>query len=702
MKESLKHPYHGDRRRQSRDSSKPSSSSKPRVNTTPMPKPNQQLFRRSSFRKLLRCLLLVAIFAWHVVLYQIFTTMITTPDSTLLIHATDPFIVVDNEKNQQFDPLASMLIVGGSDGSGTRAFVDTLRELGTLIVSEDPGTFDVHASEIDQGWPGLIRRIFLPFGRKGFFSTELRLSPNLDSNPIVASSNDTSSSSFQSQLVANYEWPPHKIDSYSEDYKKDIKKVEADVGRLLRSWNSRYSRVQKSLQKRQEKRQQHQSAAFFSASRGFRVQDTKMYPDAVASDVTYAIKAPISMLTLPVFAASYLSFRQGQRQPPRPLKFLHVIRDGRDVALSDNQSPVIKFYDLTYPKQIRDHKSFRSKFSAPSLQPEKKLDQMYARAMQLWNDWNLVVHRWATNHSINNRTVHNQSNNETQIVDYLLVRSEDLLVPGSQDRLDALTAMAKFVGSSLTSEELCCLSRQDTKDHGKSHSTSDTAAKAKTKPLNRKELSKDYDTWKSFVDKALLAKTERKVQINHLIRQGEVFLALDRWQKLNSTTVIELPSKVEILDVIQRLKLKVGHRRLLANLSGEKFTKETEIEKNYKNRNHNNNTSDAYHPIITKRYGKWQRVLKNKMELSDFFHRQGAEGLQVFGYHPYRRMHYTEQYYVDDERGGDNNTKSFKGISGGNHNNKPIIDDEEEEDGTTPGICDVSIACQSSYISTDP
>jgi hypothetical protein len=516
----------------------------------------------------------------------------------------------------------------------------------------------------------------------------------------VAASNDTSSSSFQSQLVANYEWPPHKMGSYSENYKKDTKKVEADAGRLLRSWNSRYSHengMQKLLKKREEKPLQHQSAAFSSARRGSRVQGTKMYPDAVASDVTYAIKAPVSMLALPVFVASYLSFREELRLPPRPLKFLHVIRDGRDVALSDNQSPVIKFYDLTYPKQIRDQESLRSKFAAPSLRPEKKIDQMYARAMQLWNDWNLVVHRWATNHSINNRTAHNQSDNDALVVDYLLVRSEDLLVPGSQERLNVLTAMAKFVGSSLTSEELCCLSRQDTRDHGKSHSHSAAKerAKAKIKPINRKEFSKNYDTWKSFVDTVLLAKTERKVQINHLIGQGERMLALHRWQKENSTTAIDIPSKAEIFDVVQRLKLKVDHRRLLANMSGETFTNETEIEKSYKNRNHDNNTSDAYHPIITNRYGKWQRVLKNKTELSDFFHRQGAEGLQVFGYYPYRRMHYIDKYFVDDERGGDNNTELFKGISGGNHSIKPIIDDEEE-DGTMPGICDVSIACPSS------
>jgi hypothetical protein len=716
IKKSLKHPDHRDRRRRhsrGRDSSKPSSLNKTRMNATPILMPKRQL-RRSSFRKLLRGSFLVVIFAWNFVVYQIFMT--TTPDSTLLIDARNP--VVDNE-NQQFDTLSSMLIVGGSDGSGTRAFVETLRELGTLIISEDPETFDVHASEIVQGWPGLIRRIFLLFGRKGFFSTEGRPSPKLDSNPIVASSNDTSISSFQSQLVANYEWPPQKMDSYSKDYKKDTKRVEADAELLLRSWNTRYSR-ETAMQKLLEKRHHHQSLAFLSTSRGFRVQATKMYPDAVANDITYAIKAPISMLALPVFAASYLSFQKEQRQPPRPLKFLHVIRDGRDVALSDNQSPVIKFYDLTYPKQIRDHESLRSKFSASFLHPEKKLDRMYARAMQLWNDWNLVVHRWATDHSINNRTARSQSNDDAPVVDYLLVRSEDLLVPGSQARLDVLTAMAKFVGSSLTPEELCCLSRQDTKDHGKSHSTSANAAnktlprnaklqrisaskrgkamtstQAKANPLNPAEFFKDYDNWKSFVNSALLAKTERKIKINHLIRQGEEFLAFHRWQNMNTTTMNEIPSEVEILDALKKLKTKFGHRRLLANEFGDRYTNETEIEKNYKNRNQNNNTSGAYHPMITKRYGKWQRVLKNKTELSYFFHRQGAEGLQVFGYHPYRRMHYTEQYDVDDERDGDNNTKSSKGISGGNHNYKPIMNDEEEEDGTTPGICEVSIACPS-------
>ena len=55
----------------------------------------------------------------------------------------------------------SILIVGGTDGSGTRAFVDTLKELGCIIVYDDSITFDIHASELfkKQGWPAFVNTI---------------------------------------------------------------------------------------------------------------------------------------------------------------------------------------------------------------------------------------------------------------------------------------------------------------------------------------------------------------------------------------------------------------------------------------------------------------------------------------------------------------------------------------------------------------
>lgn len=55
------------------------------------------------------------------------------------------------------------------------------------------------------------------------------------------------------------------------------------------------------------------------------------------------------------------------------------------------------------------------------------------------------------------------------------VRSEDLLVAGGQGRLEAMTALAQFVGSTITQDELCALSIQDSIDCGESIRTASHA-----------------------------------------------------------------------------------------------------------------------------------------------------------------------------------------------------------------------------------
>jgi len=53
-----------------------------------------------------------------------------------------------------------------------------------------------------------------------------------------------------------------------------------------------------------------------------------------AKFIDYGIKAPVSMLLVPMF-----------REIWGRMKFIHVVRDGRDIAFSGNQSPVKKFYE---------------------------------------------------------------------------------------------------------------------------------------------------------------------------------------------------------------------------------------------------------------------------------------------------------------------------------------------------------------------
>ena len=53
--------------------------------------------------------------------------------------------------------------------------------------------------------------------------------------------------------------------------------------------------------------------------------------------IRWGFKAPVSMLVTP-----FLHKMTGA------LKMLHVVRDGRDISFSGNQSPVNKFYRQTY------------------------------------------------------------------------------------------------------------------------------------------------------------------------------------------------------------------------------------------------------------------------------------------------------------------------------------------------------------------
>jgi hypothetical protein len=152
-----------------------------------------------------------------------------------------------------------------------------------------------------------------------------------------------------------------------------------------------------------------------------------------ATLITFGFKAPITMLLLPMIA-KYLY--------PDGFKYLHVVRDGRDVALSGNQSPVTKFYNYSYPD------------AKERLQTYKSLAPVWA--MQLWNDWNADLYEWEKEHV-------------SPKFDYIVMRTEDLLNPES--KFEALTLLADFVGSPRTPEELCCQSRRAVVDLGRSTET---------------------------------------------------------------------------------------------------------------------------------------------------------------------------------------------------------------------------------------
>ncbi len=442
---------------------------------------------------------------------------------------TKPFLLRQQKQSSKDSDLntKSMLIVGGSDGSGTRAIVEILRKLGTKVVSEDLGTFDVNAEEIfhssldghvSRGWPSLVERFASSFGQEGFFPSSTK--------------NDQDKTSS-----VNYCWPP-PLEAL-ETEKDMAEKIQSDVTKLLAHWSDLY-----------EHSIHNKTSKTHFSTRG----------------ITYAIKAPASMLVLPIFAYMQQQQKQNESRPKQRLKFLHVIRDGRDVALSDNQSPVLKFYNLTYPPDHPRRQSIAS-FVSSSVDPNEK-SITYVKAMQLWNDWNINTYRWA-----------NDPKHSGIDIDYMWVRSEDLLVPGSPERLDALTALAGFVGSTMTISELCALSSQGTIDYGQS-----------------------------------MRSVSRSI-LHNRAGSGEVDI-LSRWESQNR-------------DAEKRKKLQQhqpGRRRLLevkaiSGFSAAKYDSS---------------------PSVRDRYGKWKSLLKNQNRTLDFFHEEGEEGLSLFGYHPHREIHYTD------------------------------------------------------------
>lgn len=116
---------------------------------------------------------------------------------------------------------------------------------------------------------------------------------------------------------------------------------------------------------------------------------------AAASYVSWGFKAPVSMTLVPFFEQAW-----GQA------KFLHVVRDGRDIAFSGNQTPIEKFYKHTFAPGTR----------------EGDLKEPELKAIKMWNVWNAGLYQWAAKR---NTAGHVK-------VDYLLLHVEDLIDPAAK------------------------------------------------------------------------------------------------------------------------------------------------------------------------------------------------------------------------------------------------------------------------------
>ncbi len=156
----------------------------------------------------------------------------------------------------------SFLVVGGTDGSGTRRVVELLTLLGVTMVSEDPATYDIHA-DIVGGWPPVV-------------------SPVLEHTRSVT-----------------YE-------------------VENIPDPLRQSTKSMMQKIISLAQANSAKPQSHVLAV------GGRLDTPPGLPRATG--VSLGIKAPVAMTLVPYWQSLLPNF-----------KFLHVVRDGRDIAFSANQ-----------------------------------------------------------------------------------------------------------------------------------------------------------------------------------------------------------------------------------------------------------------------------------------------------------------------------------------------------------------------------
>ena len=161
----------------------------------------------------------------------------------------------------------SLLVVGGTDGSGSRRAVTLLAALGVKMITEDQFTYDIHANEVG-GWPNLVKPV-------------IDHTHSLDYTPSSLPYHIQQHTTVCVNQIVN------KVISVATSRSPYIRSIQAGV-----------------------------------------VVET---PAGVkASKVNVGFKAPVSMTMLPYFVHLY----------PKVM-FLHVLRDGRDIAFSSNLVSVL-------------------------------------------------------------------------------------------------------------------------------------------------------------------------------------------------------------------------------------------------------------------------------------------------------------------------------------------------------------------------
>lgn len=442
-----------------------------------------------------------------------------------------------------------VLIVGGSDGSGTRAFVDLLQSvLGVPMLVDDEGTLDVHA-------------------------------PAMFARNAHGGSNDARG------------WPPlvQLVTSQTHSAKYDI---DHDLPEQVRT---------KALVELRRFRQSY-------APRVRELLYNASHPDTTESvtqltpprDVSYGFKAPVTLLLLPLLVRTF-----------GKIKFLHVVRDGRDVAFSRNRSPVTKFYHSFYGPAA-EYANQRLFYKASYT--------VFVQAMQLWNDWNVQAMEWALQHV------------DGQSIDYLVVRTEDLL--DAQTKYETLARMADFVGSTVTPAQLCCASRQGLVDLGQS-----SAAGRRTRYRDIQHVSRGNRSVVEFVEEddpddismqQVALESERKALDAALQKRPDMY---ERIQQLRAKQMQQRQPKPGAL--------RQDAKFLRVTKHWGKMEQENNLPHHRQRRRLQEQKADAVSSpssSVGQRYGKWKAALQGRSDLSSLLHQQGQRGLAAFGYEPPHRF----------------------------------------------------------------
>lgn len=293
----------------------------------------------------------------------------------------------------------AVLVVGGTDGSGTRRVVQVLAQLGVAMVSEDPETYDIHA-DIVSGWPAIVKPV-------------LSSAHRVDYDPLSLSV------------------------SHPREHQGTVHKLK----RLL-------DQVQQNSKK---------PTSFKLAVGGVLPKPV----DVQAQRVKYGFKAPVAMTLLPYWAHLL-----------DHCKFVHVLRDGRDIAFSVNQGPVQKFYQDMYGKGDTS--------PAP------------VKGIKLWSDWNTQIYQWSKRFA---QSLSQQSDQNTpKSFGYLAVHTEDFVNESPSVRFAAIYHLAKFVGSTISNDAICCMAMQSVSFMG-SHDRSQVDRRNQ-----EKQVSSRYGKWRKHTE----------------------------------------------------------------------------------------------------------------------------------------------------------------------------------------------------------